>query len=248
MYELAEKDYSRAFVLLFIRNHLKGKGELDMGIKNYVRNCTMSEDREGMHQTQWDAIQTIETGRELPLWLVDKIDNFANHYGFEFGEVLGAIASSTILAAKFAKSSTRRSIGERCQVNYLADRGIGVEVMERNGHESLRLLHGNLVRGFVSNDEEYTKSVDFKYGNDLIFAKWTDGYGGGQDNQARDVRHFLKQAAKYVKKHDDDYRFVALLDGNYYDKHKAMFDSYTSDRVIIETSDTYMSVGTDKGV
>jgi len=217
-----------------------------MGIKNYVRNCTMTEDREGMHQTQWDAIQTIETGRELPLWLVEKIDNFADHYGFEFGEVLGAIASSTILAANFAKASSRRSIGERCQVNYLSDRGINVEVLERNGHESLRLLHGKLVKGYVANDKEYTKSVDFRNGNDLICAKWTDGYGGAQDNQARDVRHFLKQASKYVKKNDDGVRFVALLDGDYYDKNRSMYDAYTSDRVLVETSDTYMS--TDKGI
>lgn len=217
-----------------------------MGIKNYVRDCTMSEDREGMHQTQWDAIQTIETGKELPIWLVDKIDNFATHYGFEFGEILGGIASSTILAANFAKASSRRSIGERCQVNYLADRGIGVEVLERNGHESLRLLHGNLVRGYVNNTKEYTKSVDFKYGNDLICAKWTDGYGGAQDNQARDVRHFLKQASKYVKRHDDDVRFVALLDGNYYDTHRSMFETYTSNRVVVETSDTYLNTGAKK--
>jgi hypothetical protein len=158
------------------------------------------------------------------------------------GEVLASILSDTVAATAFAKSASRQRVAEKAQLYYLKNvRKIKIERLKQNGPESIRLRNGNLEYG-TSTTGDSTKSID-ALGNstDFIFVKWTDGNGGGQDNQAFDAIRFLEGAAKYVAKHDDGRRFVAILDGPYYAKNWHKFIKYASDRLLIETSDTYKS-------
>ena len=117
-----------------------------------------------------------------------------------------------------------------------------VEKLPSTGQRALRLLDtGELVFGSLGTKAVSTKAIDAKYGNDFLFQKFTNEFGGAQDNQGRDVLTFLKAANKYVAANKNKFRFVAVLDGDFYQANWEKYNQYVNKRVLVETSDSYIN-------
>lgn len=213
-----------------------------MGIVNYVKEKTLAKDRANLEKTRYAVLRHLEYGDPLVPKFEEKIEKFCHRYDKTRGEVLASILSDDVAATCFAKSASRQKIAEKSQLEYLRLRGLDIEKLKQMGPECVRLTDGELEVGSYRRPTS-TKSIDAKYKNDYIFIKWTDGAGGGQDYAGIDAFRFLESAKEYVRKHDDNVRFVAILDGPYFVKHWQVFTDYRDDRVLVETSDTYRRRG-----
>ena len=154
-------------------------------------------------------------------WLLVKIKNQIERYGLKMSvkEVLNHIVDDDYFASMYAKDASKQNMSEKLQKKYLGNKNITIKKLNAAGRGAIRLMDGELITG---NDRggKATKSMDFEGENgEYIFAKVTSGQGGGQDNQYRDVREFLKEAKEYDRKHGDK-KFVALVDGDYYTTEK----------------------------
>lgn len=215
-----------------------------MGITNYVEQKLTEKDRENLEKTRKVAMDYLEYGRPLVAKFEEKIQKYCIKYGTTRGEVLASIVSDPVAASAFAKSANRQRTAEKAQLRYLQEeRAVRIERLPSSGHNSIRLNDGELVFGNVPKTISSTKTFDAVSKNghttDYVFVKYTCGYGGAQDNQAMDAVLFLEAAHDYVALHDDNVRFVAILDGDYYTRHWDVFKEFHTDRVLVETSDTY---------
>lgn len=208
-------------------------------VNDYIGQAIVRKDRENLERTKAAAMEFLELGTPLVPKFEEKIDKFCTKYGMSRGQVVASILSDTVAASHFAKSANRQRTAEIAQLRYLQEvRKLNVKPLPSSGNESLRLRNGDLVKGAPKTTDS-TKTIDAVCGNHYLFCKFTQGNGGAQDNQATDVINFLEAARAYTTKHDDKIRFVAILDGTYYDKHRFIFNEYQSDRILVETSDTY---------
>jgi len=221
--------------------NLKEKETIIMSTERVIRRELDKRDLDNAEETQLAALLHIEDGVELPRWLEEKIVKRCNKYGFRFGEVVGEIASSRIVAAEYAKSAVRQSVAEKVQFATLNKNGLSVEKLPNSGPGAVRILDGDLVYGSLGSTDRATKAIDGKRSNDWIFSKFTRDGGGSQDNQGRDVLNFIDGANAYISKHTNNYRFVALLDGKYYNKNYQMFSQYINGRILVETTDNYIA-------
>ena len=169
-----------------------------------------------------DTAKRLLSGKRLKKdnWLLKKIENHMERYGLssDIEEFLHEVASSDFLASMLSKDASKQNMSEKLQISYLSNRGIHIEKLPATGDNAVRLLNGELIYG---NDRgaKATKSIDFNRNGELICAKVTTGAGGGQDNQYRDVRDFLKEAGEYDIKYGNK-KFTALVDGDYYTEEK----------------------------
>ena len=135
------------------------------------------------------------------------------------------------------KNPDKQNISEKTQLEYLQSKGLSIYKLPNTGKEAKYLCNGNLITGIenkrkieIKESLQSTKSLDFvRYINsktvEYIYAKYTNTCGGSQCNQKNDVIHFINLANEYISKNLVSYkskmqnRFVALLDGNYYEKN-----------------------------
>jgi hypothetical protein len=219
-----------------------------MSVNTYVKNKIVEKDRENLAKTKAAVRAHLDEGTPLVPKFERKIRNYCERYGLTRGEVIASILSDDVAASAFAKQANRQRTAEKAQLEYMQlVRGIRVDSLPSSGYASLRLQDGEIVDGFTPRTMGSTKTFDAVSDNnhtlDYVFQKFTTGAGGAQDNQGHDVIRFLEAAYDYVDTHDDRVRFVAVLDGSYYDRHWDVFGSYRSDRVLVETADTYKTRG-----
>jgi hypothetical protein len=216
------------------------KEKESMGINQYIEKAIVEKDRVNLEKTRRTTMEHLEHGTPLVPKFEEKIQNFCKRYALTRGQVIASILSDAVAASRFSKSASRQRTAELSQLRYLQRvRNLNVKPLPSCGPDSLRLsFSGEMVVGGPRTIDA-TKTIDAECGNDLIFCKYTHGNGGAQDNQASDAVRFLEAARAYTERYDDKTRFVAILDGDYYDKHRAVFESFVSDRVLVETSDSY---------
>lgn len=215
-----------------------------MNVETYVKNRLTEKDRENLVKTKAAMANHLNSGTPLVAKFERKIRNYCSRYDMTRGEVVASVMTNDVAASAFAKAANRQRTAEKAQLEYMQlVRGIRVDKLPASGYRSLRLQDGEIVDGFTPRNVNSTKTFDAVSDNnhtrDYIFQKFTMGAGGAQDNQARDALRFLEAAHEYVATHDDRTRFVAILDGDYYNRHWHVFTSYRSDRVLVETADTY---------
>jgi len=215
-----------------------------MDVIKYIKSCILEKDRENLLKTKSIAKRHLDFGHPLVPKFEEKIDEFGIKYKMSRGQILASIVSDDVAATRFAKSASRQRMAEKSQLDYLKGiRRIKIERLKQSGPDSVRIRKGELEYG-TPKTVGSTKAIDAFSGNtDFIFLKWTDGSGGGQDNQAMDAVRFLEAAHEYTSKHDDKYRFVAILDGPYFQRHWSVFTDFRSDRVLGENSDSYKRRG-----
>ena len=189
-----------------------------------------------------DTAKRLLSGKRLKKdnWLLKKIENHMERYGrsSDIEEFLHEVASSDFLASMLYKDASNQNMSENLQISYLSNRGIHIEKLPATGDNAVRLLNGELIYG---NDRgaKATKSIDFNRNGELICAKVTTGAGGGQDNQYRDVRDFLKEAGEYDIKYGNK-KFTALVDGDYYTEEKLKtLNKFETKNIRITSSDEF---------
>jgi len=219
-----------------------------MDVITYVKEQIRVKDLENLEKTKLSVLEHLEFGKPLVAKFEKKIKTYADKYSLTRGAVVASILSDDVAASVFAKSASRQRTAEKAQLEYMQyNRGIRVERLPSTGFNSLRLQGGEIVKGNMPKTVDSTKTFDAISDNhhtiDYLYQKFTDGFGGAQDNQAMDAIRFLESAHEYVDAHDDRIRFVAVLDGIYYTRHWDVFTSFRSDRVLVETSDTYKTRG-----
>lgn len=161
--------------------------------------------------------------------IIIKIENFIKRTGIDFGFdiIKEKILNDDLFAACFIKDSSKQNFYEKEQLSILKNEyGKNIDKLSSSGKDCIRLIDGEITYG--ESTENGTKSLDFieKYDKLTVFyfAKFTEVSGGAQDNQYNDAKKFLEEADKYVGAHDDDFRFVALLDGSLYQKESSKQD------------------------
>jgi hypothetical protein len=172
----------------------------------------------------------------------EKIKNFLKIYGSWLGlkdreDVENLVRENKMAAVHFCKDPKKQNISEATQLGYMEEHGYTLEKLP--GTRGYWLLNGKIGSG--KQEAGATKTIDYKFKNHYFCAKHTMGKGGAQDNQCKDVYHFLKEAKKYVEKNNDDLVFVALVDGDYYEKSlKKLEDlkSFECDRIKVFNSNT----------
>ena len=211
-----------------------------MGINQYIEKMVTEKDRVNLEKTKRAAMEHLEHGTPLVPKFEEKIQNFCKRYAMTRGQVLASILSDPVAASRFAKSANRQRTAEQAQIKYLQRiRNLNIKPLPSSGKSSIRLsFDGEIIVGGPKTINT-TKTIDAVCGHDLILCKYTHGNGGAQDNQATDAIRFLEAAKAYVAKYNNRVRFVAILDGDYYDKHRSVFESFRADRILVETSDSY---------
>lgn len=210
-----------------------------MSIKNYVEKRVSAADTQNIKDIQHRVSEHLEKNIPLPLPIEFKIRRKCLKYGWKRSEILSAVVLSKVAASVLAISAEKQSIAEKAQIGYLKERGLPVVKLASTGSDSVRLLRGDLCYG-LGKHVDATKAIDCVCGHDFLYLKWTKEQGGAQDNQASDVIDFLKKAKRYVNKHDDSVRFIAIVDGDFYDEKKVnILNKFTNERVLVRTSDTY---------
>ena len=219
-----------------------------MNVISYVKNKIQEKDIENLVKTKAAVLDHLENGTPLVRNFEIKIGKYVSKYNLTRGQVVASILSDDVAASAFAKSASRQRTAEKAQLEYMQfERGIRVERLPSTGYNSVRIQEGELVKGNVPRIVGSTKTMDAISDNhhtiDYLYQKFTDGFGGAQDNQAMDAIRFLEAAHGYVATHDDRVRFVAILDGGYYIRHWGVFTDFQSNRVLVETSDSYKRRG-----
>jgi hypothetical protein len=219
-----------------------------MTVNSYVKDRLLEKDKENLVKTKLAVASYISSGTPLVPNFERKIRNYCDRYNMHRSQVIASILSNDVAATAFAKQANRQRTAEKAQLEYMQlIRGIRIDGLPSSGYRSLRLQDNEIVDGFTPRNVNSTKTFDAVSDNnhtlDYIFQKFTMGSGGAQDNQGRDAIRFLEAAWDYVETHDNRVRFVAILDGDYYDRHWDVFTSYRSDRVLVETADTYKTRG-----
>jgi hypothetical protein len=219
-----------------------------MDVVSFIKAKIQEKDMENLIKTKTSVLDHLENGTPLVRNFETKINTYATKYSLTRSAVLASILSDDIAASVFAKAASRQRTAEKAQLEYMQHvRGIRVERLPSTGYNSVRIQEGELVKGNVPRVVGSTKSMDAISDNhhtiDYLYQKFTDGFGGAQDNQAMDAIRFLDAAYDYTTTHDDRIRFVAVLDGGYYVRHWNVFEGYADDRVMVETSDTYKRRG-----
>lgn len=222
--------------------------EYNMDVISFVKEQIRVKDLENLEKTKLAVLEHLEFDKPLVAKFEKKIKTYADKYSLTRGAVIASILSDDVAASVFAKSASRQRTAEKAQLEYLQHvRGVRVERLPASGYNSLRLQGGEIVKGNMPKTVDSTKTFDAISDNhhtiDYLYQKFTDGFGGAQDNQAMDAIRFLEAAHEYIETHDDRIRFVVILDGIYYTRHWDVFTSFRSDRVLVETSDSYKTRG-----
>lgn len=151
-----------------------------------------------------------------------KLDGIGERYGFptpfNHYEILKFV-SNNAMALLFVKDANKQNKHELWVFELLANH-LKIEQLNK---KSKSLINGDIVP-FDNKSNNSAKTIDFiaTHNNKtlVITHKYTQNIGGAQDNQYKDCKNFLIEAAKGALKNNMVY--IALLDGNYYnsvDKH-----------------------------
>lgn len=155
----------------------------------------------------------------------EKIHNFAKMHGLHPKYVEQLILDDYLYRINFAKDPTKQTAHEKIVAEHIKSAlgETGVFKKLPSGGKSAKYVTSNGVRYENLNG---TKSIDFEIHTKglVIYAtcKYTKGNGGAQDNQYNDVKKYIKVCAEMVssRKHKDNERFIAIVDGSYYTKEK----------------------------
>ena len=164
--------------------------------------------------TWGDKINLLDKYQEAHLYTI------ADKIGVEPQELMDNIICNPLFGqVVFMKEIERTGYQERLQFSVLSTQSklvLNMINMLVSGKNAIAILYGKVIK---PQRGKGTKSIDFigqtKSGyNIFIAAKYTNGCGGGQDNQALDLECFAKEAPLF----GDDNIIVLLADGSYYEK------------------------------
>jgi hypothetical protein len=158
-------------------------------------------------------------------WLIDKIQKYRenkltdeerSHISLEY--ILEQIRNKNILICSiFRKDPLKQGIHEKSQIQHLKQ----YHFPDLIKPSCVYLNNGNIENGNHKIIRPFgaTKTFDcYSPSKDMYgICKYTKQAGGSQDNQYKDVKHFLEQILVYFEKHPKSpTSFHFYLDGKYY--------------------------------
>ena len=153
--------------------------------------------------------------------LDNKINNFCTLFGFDKNLVISEIKRSKVVKAIFAINPNKQNFYEKQAGQWIKSMN-NVENFKNLPNRALWIVNG----GVVSKEEKeksgsiaQAKTIDFKWecAGKTFYAshKYTKESGGSQGSQYKDLRSFIIEANKSVRK---DIFFIAIADGEYYNQ------------------------------
>lgn len=212
-----------------------------MKSNKFIQGRLDRTDVKNAEDLQLQVTKHLENGTPLDEWIENKVAKRCAKYGFRRIRVLAELVRSFVLCTEFAKSATRQRVAEKAQIENFNRNGLKVVKLADVGSDSIRLMGGDLVYGRIGRLARATKSIDAQYGNEFLFMKWTNESGGSQENQWRDALGFIDAANEYIEKHNNNVKFVVILDGPFYGTNWARYKQYATPRLLVETSDSYIA-------
>jgi hypothetical protein len=168
---------------------------------------------------QWlENIKSVQNNIENKQYQY-KIEQFIKRTGniFTKEEIIINVKNNDLVAAMFAKNPVKQNIYESKIPDSLKD-VCKLNKLPNGNKNSLRFnKQGKLVSGKITDIENYSKSVDFSgtINNKKFYftQKYTQGKGGAQDNQYRDILQFIDYA---IQNKERGYGVGIIIDGDYY--------------------------------
>ena len=141
--------------------------------------------------------------------VVNKIENHMLRFEGVFNsvdDIKNQILTNDLVASLFCKDPSKQNITEKLVAELL-----NIDKMPVSGKNCVRFnSDGDIVH---ANNAGVSKSADFYFNDYYITQKYTREEGGAQDNQRNDVIDFLEKGSK-------KYKVGALVDGEYWNKHR----------------------------
>ena len=134
--------------------------------------------------------------------------------------ILQLIKTSAVVRSMFRKDPGRQSIHEKAQIDWIRMH-LHSDAVKMRADIGGRCLSNRKFHEVVGTrrPSDSTKTLDLHVPSKNLFGilKYTASGGGAQDNQLRDVKHFVREAVGYL---EDNPRaeecFALYLDGAYY--------------------------------
>ena len=174
-----------------------------------------------------EAINDFENKKQ---YIMDKIKNISTNFDIPESEIFAIISKSTdkklkelFIAVRLSKDPKRQNIYENIFYDYMRENDRDLIKLPSKGPNSIYLTILGLSME-EKDDIDSTKSLDFyeKVGENEIYYynKYTEGGGGAQGSQFKDLQTFIRLAKTYCDNHQDSKIFVAVADGPFYDDDK----------------------------
>lgn len=193
-----------------------------------------------------DLLVKIENFRREKLTERERADNSCE-------DILRRIPNDAILRGVFRKDTTRQTIHEKVQIEWIRRNQYGDArkmSADRNGVcLSNGKLHTITAGAPRPKDGATTKTFDVEVPSMKMFGilKHTSAPGGAQDNQFRDVKGFVSEGVRYfVENPSAEETFVFYLDGKYYTAKKneelrAMIPESMKTKIVITCCESIVS-------
>jgi len=162
-----------------------------------------------------------------------KIHNFANKFGYSYGEIEDKIINDEIFRCVFSKDPSKQNLYQTLAATFIKSLPMveNFEILSSGGKNAIYIENGKLFYGTdLVNQAKEAKSLDFSWEVEKtkFYAshKYTKDSGGAQDNQYIDIQNYLKNTRDNNNKNTI---FLAICDGKYYQQK----DSKTGDETKI---------------
>ena len=265
-YRLARAIFNQAFTEITKENGNMPSSPLE----NSKRNIDFKFDRLGGDPFQLDVVDRhLEQERKKNLmeaktaaikredWIFKRVKNFLERWGDDtpVNTKLEQLANDENELRHFVKDPIKQTFHERYGQSYIKWRKLPLRVLPKRGKSAIYLCEGELVENVLKPDQNATKSIDCiveaNNWTDYISQKWTNGDGGTQKNQQKDVREFIRNANIFVARSTKPVRCIALVDGPYYTPKKLKelrknINQEVKERVMVMSTYEYVNMVTSE--
>jgi hypothetical protein len=162
-----------------------------------------------------DLIKRIENFRRDKLTLEEQTTQTVE-------SILHDVCTNTIIRAHFRKDPTRQSIHEITQIEWISKNLYPDAKKLPSDHGGIYFCK-NAMCSIFPRPVDATKTIDIHSPSSKMYGilKYSTTAGGAQDNQFRDVKHFIHQIIGYFAENlSAEETFVCYLDGPYYTDKK----------------------------
>lgn len=198
----------------------------------------------------------IRDGHILDSDLEIKINNHAERWSgvLTVQDIIRDFSNTITVPTFLAKDPSKQNLTEGIAKDYLEQLPEieKVSILNKSGLDSWMIIDGRLDRrnNFTENERKGHKTIDFNIrlanGKNLMAAhKYTKDTGGAQDNQGNDLLDFAINANSYT---GDEYIFVAIGDGEYYNVNKLKSIENKAPNVIVCNSESLVQKLKERGV
>ena len=193
------------------------------------------------NKEQKDVIKTTKS----------RLKKNADYYGAQDFSAVKKMITSYInadpwLQINFCKDSTRQGVDEQVQremLNHFVNSAefkkapAGLYVYEGKIWQKKEILRAKNQKKLDIKDIDTIGTIGNK--QVFVFQKYTKVAGGHQDNVYAESLHFIREFNRYAEENNDQYFFVAQLDGEWLEEQvPSLMESITShDRVFVGNSD-----------